>query len=100
MSIFSTLRRYATGWTVKETTTFTAEEIKQVKRTEVVPSEYGMSVCFFFKAGGQSYIPLSRDSDVEIGQSIDLKKAKILTLSQEGSDDIVRIEVTNDDDDE
>jgi hypothetical protein len=52
-----------------------------------------MSVCFFFKAGGQSYMPVSRDSNVEIGQSVDLTKAKVLTLSQEGSADIQRIEV-------
>lgn len=93
MSIFSSLRRYASGWSVKSTDSFSAEDIALVSRTEVVPSEYGMSVCFFFKAGGQSYMPVSRDSNVEIGQSVDLTKAKVLTLSQEGSADIQRIEV-------
>lgn len=93
MSIFSSLRRYASGWEVTSSKNFTQSEINEVKRTEVVPSEYGMSVCFFFKAGGQSYIPVSRDSDVEIGQSVDLTKCKVLTLSQEGSADIIRIEV-------
>ena len=93
MSIFSSLRRYASGWTVKSSESFSAEDIALVSRTQVVPSEYGMSVCFFFKGGGQSYMPISRDSNVEIGQSVDLTKAKVLTLSQEGSADIQRIEV-------
>lgn len=93
MSIFSSLRRYASGWSVKSTDSFSEEDIALVSRTEVVPSEYGMSVCFFFKAGGQSYMPVSRDSNIAIGQSVDLTKAKVLTLSQEGSADIQRIEV-------
>lgn len=95
MSIFGTLRKYATGWEVKNSVAFSAAEINEVSRTQVVPSEYGLSVCFFFKAGGQSYIPVGRDSQdkVEIGQSVDLTKCKVLTLSQPGSADIMRIEV-------
>jgi hypothetical protein len=95
MSIFGSLRKYATGWEVKSTSSFSQADINEVSRTEVVPSEYGLSVCFFFKAGGQSYMPVSRDSadKVEIGQSVDLTKCKVLTLGQPGSADIMRIDV-------
>lgn len=92
--IFDSLRKYAGNWNVTARKNFTESEINAVSRTEVVPSEYGLSVCFFFKTGGQSYLPISRDSiDVEIGQSVDLTKCEVLTLSREGDADVMKIEV-------
>lgn len=92
--IFDALRKYAGNWNVTARQNFTDNEINSVSRTEVVPSEYGLSVCFFFKTGGQSYLPVSRDSiEVEIGQSVDLKKCEVLTLSREGDSDIQKIEI-------
>lgn len=93
-SIFDSLRKYAGNWEVSNRQSFSANEIKAVRRTEVVPSEFGLSVCFFFKAGGRAYLPISRDSvEVEIGQSVDLTKCECITLSREGDDDIKKIEV-------
>ena len=93
-SIFDSLRKYAGSWQVTNRVNFSDDEINAVSRTEVVPSEFGLSVCFFFKAGGRAYLPVSRDSiEVEIGQSVDLKKCECLTLSREGDDDIMKIEV-------
>lgn len=93
-SIFDSLRKYAGSWNVTARKEFSAEDINAVSRTEVVPSEYGLSVCFFFKAGGQSYLPISRDSiDVEVGQSVDLKKCEVITLSREGDSDVQKIEI-------
>ena len=79
------------GWTVKETRPFNAEEIAAVARAEVVPSQYGNSVCFFMNGGGQTYIPLSKQSKLTVGDELDLRTAKILTLSKKGKDDITRI---------
>ena len=79
------------GWTVKDTRPFSPEEIALVKRAEVVASKYGNSVCFFMQTGGQTYIPLCESSSLSVGDSFDLKTAKIITLYREGKDDIVRV---------
>ena len=92
MGIFDSLRIYAGKWSVSNSRNFTAEEIDAVERATVVASEYGNSVCFVMKSGGQSYIPLSTNSTKGIGESIDLKDAKLLTLSKQGEADINRVE--------
>ena len=95
MNIFSGLQVYAGKWTVVESMTrgFNDEEKAMILRAEVVPSEYGNSVCFFMKAGGQTYIPLSNQSSLAPGDSVDLNKAKLLTLHRDGSADITRIDI-------
>jgi len=79
------------GWTVKDTRHFNAEEISMVSRAEVVPSDDGNSVCFFMQTGGQTYIPLSRQSKLTVGDSVDMKTVKLITLCQKGKADITRV---------
>ena len=79
------------GWRVKESRPFSPDEIVAVKRAEVVASQYGNSVCFFMNGGGQSYIPLLSTSSLTVGDSVDLKTAKLVTLCREGDDDIYRV---------
>lgn len=93
MNIFSTLRIYAGKWSVKSSRAFTQEEISAVKSATVVPSQYGNSVCFMMVGGGQTYIPLANDATVGVGESIDLTKAKLLTLEKEGESDINRVSI-------
>lgn len=92
MNIFSALRVYAGKWQVKDERSFSQEEIDAISKATVVDSEYGQSVCFFMKAGGQSYIPVDQNSNVATGDSVDLSKAKVITLSKEGEADIYRIQ--------
>lgn len=92
MNIFSALRVYAGKWAVKSEREFTQEEVNAVKEAVVVPSTYGLSVCFFMKNGGQTYIPLSTTSQSGSGEVIDLTKAKLVTLGKEGESDIYRVE--------
>ena len=92
MNIFSKLRQYAGKWQLKDSRKFSEEEIAAVERTEVVASQYGNSVCFFMKQGGMAFIPLSKESTLGVGESVDLSTAKLLTLSKEGEDDILRVE--------
>lgn len=92
MNIFSKLRQYAGKWQLKDSRKFTAEEIASVERTEVVTSQYGNSVCFFMVGGGMSFIPLSNQSTLGVGESIDMHNANLLTLSKQGEDDILRVE--------
>ncbi len=79
------------GWREKGRRAFTQYEIAAVEKAEVVASQYGNSVCFFMKSGGQTYIPLSQDSSLTVGDTIDLKTAKLITLCRKGKDDIYRV---------
>jgi len=91
MNIFSALRVYAGKWQVKDSRSFSADEINAVQSATVVDSQYGQSVCFMMKSGGQTYIPLDQNSSKATGDTIDLSQAKIITLSKEGEADIYRI---------
>lgn len=91
MNIFSKLQVYAGKWNLKASRSFEAEEIAAVSKAEVVDSQYGNSVCFFMKAGGKTYIPLSNDSTLTVGDSVDLSKILLLTLEKEGEADIIRV---------
>jgi hypothetical protein len=93
MNVFATLRTYAEKWTVKEKRNFTEVEINAVKDNVVVESQYGNTVCFFMVSGGQTYIPLSNDSTIGVGQTIDMSQAKVVTLSKKGENDILRVEI-------
>ena len=92
MNIFSTLTQYAGKWSVKSERPFSQEEIDSVEKAVVVSSNYGNSVCFFMVGGGQTYIPLSQDSTKGVGEAVDLKAAKLLTLEKTGEADILRVE--------
>lgn len=93
MNIFQSLQVYAGKWNVTGSRSFNDEEKAMILRAEVVPSEYGNSVCFFMKSGGQTYIPLSNQSTLGVGEEVDLNAAKLLTLHRDGSDDITRIDI-------
>ena len=93
MNIFQNLRVYAGKWMVKASRSFTQDEINAVDHATVVDSQYGNSVCFFMKGGGQTFIPLSTNSTLGIGDDVDLSKASLLTLERAGDADIYRVEI-------
>lgn len=93
MNIFSALRIYAGKWSEKNVESFKTEEIALVDKAQIVESQYGLSVCFFMKAGGQSYIPLDQNSSATVGDTVDLTKAKIVTLQKQGENDIYRVRI-------
>lgn len=93
MNIFSNLQVYAGKWAEKSRRNFSAEEINAVDSNVVVSSNYGLSVCFFMKSGGQTFIPLSTDASVGLGESVDLQKASLITLSKQGEGDIIRVSI-------
>lgn len=91
MNIFSNLKLYAAKWMLTDEREFTSEEKGAVETAVVVASEYGNSVCFHMKGGGSCYIPLSTDATLGIGETVDLNKAKLITLSRSGDEDIMRV---------
>lgn len=93
MNIFNGLQVYAGKWAEKSRRNFSAEEINAVDSNVVVSSNYGLSVCFFMKSGGQTFIPLSTDATVGLGESVDLQKASLITLSKQGESDIIRVSI-------
>ena len=90
-NVFDKLRTYAGKWNVKSTRKFEEAEIAAVKSATVVPSQFGNSVCFMMVSGGQTYIPLSSDSALGVGESVDLKTAELITLGKDGESDIMRV---------
>ena len=78
-------------WQIKRVRSFNLEERLAVIRAEVVPSDYGSSVCFFMNAGGKSYIPLFDNSELSNGDELDMNTAKLITLCHKGQKDIVRV---------
>ena len=93
MNIFDKLTRYAESWKVKDSRSFTKEEISAVNDSYVVNSNYGLSVCFCMIGGGKTFIPLSRDSELTSGDKVDMTKAKLLTLWRSGDADINRVSI-------
>ena len=91
MNIFNALVLYAGKWNEKNVRNFSSEEIAAVTKAEVVESQYGFSVCFFMKQGGQTYVPLDQNSNLDIGAQIDLTKAQLVTLQRPGEEDIYRV---------
>jgi len=91
MNIFNVLPHYAGKWSVKSSRRFSQEEIDAVKEAHVVDSQYGLSVCFVMRSGDQTFIPLSNDSELVSGESVDLSKAELLTLEKNGENDIYRV---------
>ena len=92
MGIFDSLRIYAGKWSVKGSRNFTADEIDAVSSAKVVDSQYGSSVCFFMKAGGQTYLPLSTESSLQVGDEVNLSEHRLITLEKSGETDILRVE--------
>ena len=93
MNIFAALRIYAGKWSEKNVRNFSDEEVAAVEVAKVVESQYGFSVCFMMKAGGQTYVPLDQNSSLGVGDSVDLTKAQLVTLQKQGEEDIYRVRV-------
>lgn len=85
------LKSTQSGWIVKEERSFTYEETEAVRNAVVVANQNGNSVCFYMKAGGQCYFPLTPDSEIGVGENVELADLQILTLCKGGTDDIMRV---------
>lgn len=91
MNIFSSLQVYAGKWMLKSSRAFSQEEQNAVSSATVVASQYGNSVCFMMKSGGQTFIPLDQSSSLGVGENVDLSKAELITLGKQGENDIFRV---------
>lgn len=94
MGFLDKLRTYAGSWSEAGREKLSKAEVAQVESAEVVEGRYGLSMCFLMKAGGKKFMPLSRDSQLEEGDSVDIKSVDIITLEKDGEDDIYRADGT------
>lgn len=90
-NIFSGLVAYGGKWEVIGTQKFTDEELNMVDHATVVQSSFGASCCFFMKSGSTMFIPMSNDAKSQIGDTVNLHEAEVLTLAKPGEDNIMRI---------
>lgn len=94
-NVFATTKVYADGYKEVESRVFNAEEQAAVASATVVTSNYGTSCCFMMRGGGKTYIPMSRDSKLSVGDKVDLSTAKVIHLHRDGgdpeTDDILRV---------
>ena len=94
MGILDSLRLYRGKWEESGRSSFSASDIEAVSSATVVASDFGHSVCFMLKNGGMKFMPVSNTSKpTQVGESVDLNKATVITLSREGDADIERIEI-------
>lgn len=92
MNIFSAIHVYPGAWQETNSRSFSEEELASIESAKVVDSQYGNSVCFTMKSGGKAYIPLSNTCSKDVGEEVDVKSAKLITLSREGDADIYRVD--------
>jgi len=108
-NIFERLPKIAAPkWEIKDERPFTQEEIDAIDTAIVVgtiqPSRQvnkftrivqainnKRSVQFTLKGGGMTFIPLDDSSNLNAGEFIDIKKAKLITLGKHGEGDIYRV---------
>lgn len=81
---------YGAPFTVKGE--YPVEDHESVESNEVIESQFGLSLCMTLRGGGEKYLPLSRDSKLSVGDSMDLSEAKVIVLGRPGSEDILRIQ--------
>lgn len=92
MGFLDKLRTYAGSWSETSREPLSKTEQALVESVEVVEGNYGLSMCFIMKAGGKKFMPLSRDSQLEEGDSVDIKSVEIITLERDGDEEIYRID--------
>ncbi len=90
-NIFDSLTHYGI-WKKTAEREFNQAELSSISSASVVEGNHGLIVCFMMKAGGRTYLGLSPNSHLAIGEEIDLTRAKLITLSKPGECDIHMVE--------
>lgn len=81
MNIFdSSYHTLELKWEVKAIRNFTEKEINAIVQAKVVSDKYGMAAHFILTDGSVSCVYLHVDSEANIGDNIDMTKAKFVVL--------------------
>lgn len=86
MSIVNKLGKiYGGNWMITDTERFSEEDAKDYSGAEVTNSDFGLSVCLTLADGShKQYVPLSRDSNLRLGDKPKLTDLQVLTLERDG----------------
>lgn len=91
-------QEYGGSW--EETNREPLEGIENVKNIEVTERDFKqddgstrtrVSMCFTMKNGRQRFVPLSRDSELEVGDKVDPETVEVLTLERD-DEEIYRVD--------
>ena len=95
MNLWAGLKKYADSWSVKESYSFDAETIGQIKSAKVGYSKKypdKLCCCFTMVQGHKFFVPLTNDSNLKDGDTPDLATAKMVIFEKDGEDDIKRFD--------
>lgn len=79
-NVFNTLQEYGSNWEILEVRNFNAQELTSIEKVEVRASTYGKSMCFFMKNGKKTFIPVDRESNLNIGDEVAADKVQLRKL--------------------
>lgn len=92
-NVFDSLLTYGEKWQKTGERAFTDAEKSAIASATVTAGEFGKSVCFVMKAGGTKYIPLSNTSFANVGDTVNMDNAKLITLYRNGDGNRLRVEI-------
>ena len=90
-------REYGGGWEVTERESLDTEGVQSIEVTERDfvqddgTTRTRVSMCFTMANGRSRYVPLSRDSDLEVSDKVDPRSVEVLTLERDG-EEIYRVD--------
>lgn len=89
MGLLASLTTYNKGWEeVSREMLSEDKDFKEIESATVVDKEQNWgtshSICLFMKGGGKKYLPLSRDSELEDGDEVNLESIEIIELERDG----------------
>lgn len=84
INFFATANVYGGNWNVIESREFNPQEKSMIEKAVIKDADYGLSVCFFMKGGGTTYISLGKESSGFVGQEVSMDELKLLTLERRG----------------
>lgn len=79
-NVFDALPEYGAKWMVEDARFFNEKEQADIQSAEVVPSQFGLSVCFLMSNGKKKYIPLDQESTLNIGDPLDKSRIQLKKL--------------------
>lgn len=84
MSVWDTVKLYASEWVETKCRKFTPQECAAVIKATVVPSKFGKSVCFLF-SNGKRFIPLEPTAPVEVNDVLKMENLELINLNYVGT---------------
>lgn len=90
-------REYGGGWNLVEREALDCEDVKSIEVTEKDfiqddgTTRTRVSMCFTMANGRTRYQPLSRDSELEVGDKVDPESVEVLILERDG-EEIYRVD--------